>query len=185
MPEPTVRNISTSFFVLLRTLANFYGWKLAKVAARTLDNRVDHIRAAFYRVAYGLAATPHRWSRCVALVDTDFGPSLDRLYIARRFAHGREEALAIGASVRDAFARLIQSASWMTRSDRLAARRKLARMSTRIGYPDYLLNDTFLHAELDGMVAYDGELLRSAMENRRMRSVKALRKLWDRVDRKL
>jgi putative endopeptidase len=91
----------------------------------------------FGRILTGQELPRTQWKRGVSLVNGYLGDAVGRLYVERHFpppAKARAEKLV--ATVIDAFRRAIDDLEWMEERTKRDARDKLARLKTRVGYPD-------------------------------------------------
>jgi putative endopeptidase len=89
------------------------------------------------RALRGTPAQQPRWRRGVQLLDGSIGELLGRLYVERSFTPGsRARMLALVDNLTRAFEASIDELEWMSPATRAEARRKLARFSVKIGYPD-------------------------------------------------
>ncbi len=78
-----------------------------------------------------------RWKRAVGLLGGALGEAVGKLYVAKHFkpeAKARMNELVQNLLV--AFESSIDELSWMTAETKLKAKQKLAKINTKIGYPD-------------------------------------------------
>lgn len=76
--------------------------------------------------------------------------ALGRMFIERHFhKDSRANAMSMIESIRGAFVELLDEVQWMDDETRRVAREKAAAMLERIGYPDYILNDTALNIDIE------------------------------------
>jgi len=93
---------------------------------------------AFYGTALrGIQQNQPRWKRGVALLNGSIGEAVGRLYVARYFtpdAKSRMDQLV--RNLLAAYRAELDSLEWMGPATRERAKEKLARFTTKIGYPD-------------------------------------------------
>lgn len=87
-----------------------------------------------------LSGTPElrpRWKRGLALVDHSIGEGLGKLYVARNFPpESKARADALIRNLLAAFKSDIDKSEWMGPDTRVKAHEKLAKFTTKIGYPE-------------------------------------------------
>jgi putative endopeptidase len=78
-----------------------------------------------------------RWKRCVQATDGAMGEALAQPFIAQTFAgKSKEEAQQMIQAIEDAFARNLDTLTWMDTATKQAAIAKLKTVFNKIGYPD-------------------------------------------------
>jgi predicted metalloendopeptidase len=91
----------------------------------------------FGRTLQGQEEIRPRWRRAVQFVNTSMGEAVGQLYVAKHFppaSKARMEQLV--ANLLEAYRQSITSLDWMTPATRQAALAKLAKIHTKIGYPN-------------------------------------------------
>lgn len=110
---------------------------VTEFAGRLSKAFVDENFAFYGRDLAGVAEIRPRWKRGLTLVDSSMGEALGKLYAARYFppdAKARADALV--HNLLAAFNEDLDKRDWMSAQTRARAHEKLARFSTKIGYPD-------------------------------------------------
>ncbi len=88
------------------------------------------------RVLNGEVAPAPRWQQVLSAINTAAGPMLGREYAARTLpSASKSKAEAIAQNVRDALARSIERASWMSAPAKAEAKSKIDRLKIEIGTP--------------------------------------------------
>jgi predicted metalloendopeptidase len=134
----------------LRTLARLgrrlpmRDWR-AWLSFKLLDGYAAALPAPFADLAFrfhsqtllGTAEPEPRWQRAVEALDVEMGAELGQEYVARNFSpESRERVRAMVGNLLRAFDAALEDADWMSASTRIEARRKLAQMRVKVGYPD-------------------------------------------------
>lgn len=140
----------------------------------------DFVRARFDfrgRVLNGLEEMRPRWKRGVDAVDRALGEVLGRLYVERHFQEAAKDRMdELVANLMEAFRLGIDELDWMTEATKEEAHDKLARFTTKIGYPEEWKDYSALEVRPDDLV---GNLMRSSeVEHNR-----EVEKLGEPVDR--
>jgi putative endopeptidase len=117
---------------------NYFKWHALSAAAPYLSKAFVDERFAFAGTV--LSGTPEnrpRWKRGVALLDESLGEALGKLYVEKYFppeSKARMEALV--RNLLEAYSRDINTLDWMSDETKKGAQAKLAKLVTKIGYPD-------------------------------------------------
>lgn len=130
-------------------------WNLYSSAAPYLDDRFVDENFDFYsRVLRGVAQNRPRWKRGVAAVELALSEVVGKLYVEEHFkpeAKARMEQLV--ENLRGAFAIAIDDLAWMSDETKTQAQTKLAKFTTKIGYPDKWKDYTKLSVQPDALLA--------------------------------
>jgi predicted metalloendopeptidase len=117
----------------------------ALLTARYLTSVAPYISRAFAdvrfeffgRVLTGQQVPTERWRRGVSLVNGFLGDALGRLYVERHFpASSRRKVARLVETIVEAYREAVTTSPWLSAQARTEARRKLDRLTIRIGYPD-------------------------------------------------
>ena len=57
-------------------------------------------------------------------------------------------------NIRDAFNELLEEIDWMDDKTRSVAREKAAAIAEKIGYPEYIMNDTAINVDYEGVRSF-------------------------------
>jgi len=116
----------------------YFKWHVLAAAAPYMSKSFVDERFAFTGTALsGIPENRARWKRGIALIDEALGEALGKRYVAKYFPpenKARMEAL-IG-NMLDAYRRDIETLDWMSPETKKGAQAKLAKLATKIGYPD-------------------------------------------------
>ena len=116
----------------------YFQWHALAAAAPYLSKAFVEERFAFTgTVLRGIPENRPRWKRGLALLDYSMGEALGRLYVARYFPpQNKERMQALVQNLLRAYDRDIDSLEWMSAETKRGAHAKLAKLITKIGYPD-------------------------------------------------
>ncbi len=132
----------------------YFRWHLLRSYGRYLDQRfVDATFAFEGPVLRGVPENRPRWKRGVSVVETAMGFAVGKLYVARYFppeSKARMEKLV--ADLREAYRQSIDTLDWMGPQTRREAQAKLAKLTTKIGYPDRWRDYSALEIRRDDLV---------------------------------
>ncbi|KAL1469241.1 hypothetical protein MTO96_004951 [Rhipicephalus appendiculatus] len=108
-----------------------------------------------------------------------------KLYVQSKFSpEAKEEVQDLARRLMIVFNESLHTFEWMDNATRAAAETKLAKMSTKIGYPDWLFNETYIeglhkfvpHLSVD---ASYGEMMYALSQNRWKQEMLRLRKPYN------
>lgn len=112
--------------------ARYITWASPFIGAAFGDARFEF----FGKVLSGQELPRERWRRAVSLVSGYLGDAVGRLYVEKHLPPAaRERAERLVGSLVDAFDAAIGESDWMAAETKRHARRKLSRLSLRIGQP--------------------------------------------------
>ncbi|MEV0356867.1 M13 family metallopeptidase [Nocardia sp. NPDC050697] len=106
--------------------------------ARFLPAAIADARFDFFgKQLSGLEQKPEMWKSAVGVVDSNLGEQLGKLYVEKHFpAEAKERALVMVDDLMAAYRDTFTNSSWMSEPTRKEALAKLAKIDTKIGYPD-------------------------------------------------
>jgi putative endopeptidase len=116
----------------------YFKWHVLSAAAPYLSKPFVDERFAFNgTVLSGIPENRPRWKRGIALLDGAMGEALGKRYVEKYFPpqnKARMEALV--RNLLDAYRRDIDTLDWMSPDTKKGAQAKLAKLVTKIGYPN-------------------------------------------------
>ena len=157
---------------------NYTSFKL--IHAYTAFLSQDFVDAAFAfegGVLNGLEENRPRWKRGVDAVDSALGEIVGKLYVERYF---QEEAKVrmdvLIENLRNGFRVGIEELEWMTDTTKSEAQNKLAKFTTKIGYPEEW-------KDYSGVEVFENDLVGNVMRSRRFEHNREVSKLGQATDR--
>jgi predicted metalloendopeptidase len=116
----------------------YFRWHVLHAYARYLSKPFVDESFAFYGTALnGIPENRPRWKRGVALVDDSLGEALGKLYVDRYFPpESKARMQAMVANLLATYRQSIDNLDWMGPDTKMAAQAKLAKLVTKIGYPN-------------------------------------------------
>ncbi len=117
---------------------DYYRFRIVDRFATSLDPRFDAAHFEFYdRTLSGIAEPKSRDKRGVDLCNAVVGEMLGKLYVRERFTPEAKARMGeLVDNLKEAFGRRIRSSEWMSEGTKIRALEKLAKIRTKIGYPD-------------------------------------------------
>jgi len=162
----------------LEVWKTYLRWHLISDYAPYLSKPFVDTHFAFYgTVLEGVPENRARWKRGISLLDQMIGEALGKRYVERYFpATSKQRVDALVHNLLEAYRLDIDSLAWMGPETRREAREKLAKITTKIGYPDRWRDYSSLVVAADDLV---GNVRRAA----EFEFARNLKKLGQPVDR--
>ncbi|XP_031625441.1 neprilysin-4-like [Contarinia nasturtii] len=136
-----------------RIVANYMLWKFVRHRINSLDDRFQEAKQQFYNVLIGRKQSPPRWKICVNQVNSNMGMAVGAMFVREYFDdNSKQDTLAMTHELQDTFREIINETYWLDDETKALAESKVDKMSLKIGYPDYILNEEQLnekYADLD------------------------------------
>lgn len=144
----------------IETVKAWQAFRAADGAAPYLSKRFDNAHFEFRKKTLsGEAELAARWKRAVRITDGALGEAVGRIYVARHFSPAAKDKVSdLVAEIRLALKGRIERITWMTPQTKAKALEKLARLNTKIGYPNKWRDYSGLEIRADDVV---GNALRS------------------------
>jgi predicted metalloendopeptidase len=132
----------------------YFKWHLLHDYSPYLSERFVDERFAFYgKVVSGIPENRPRWKRGVAFVEGAIGESLGKLYVAKYFPPNSKARMdALVGNILVAYRQSIEKLDWMDRDTKVQAQAKLAKLTTKIGYPQKWRDYSKLQTKRDDLV---------------------------------
>jgi endothelin-converting enzyme/putative endopeptidase len=113
-------------------------WTLLNQNASSLDSRLDDQNFEFYgRELYGQEEQRPRWKRGVDRVNGSLGEVVGKVYVKRHFPpEAKARMVELVSNLGAAYGEAIDELDWMSEETKAAAKIKLAKFTSKIGYPD-------------------------------------------------
>jgi predicted metalloendopeptidase len=132
-------------------------WLTAKVItanARFLNKEfVDTNFEFFAKTLFGQQAQRPRWKRGVTLVNGSLAEAVGKLYVDKHFpAESKARMQKLVANLLEAYKESITNLDWMTPETKKEALAKLAKFTTKIGYPEKFRSYAGLEIKADDLV---------------------------------
>jgi predicted metalloendopeptidase len=135
-------------------------------------------RFAFYGTTLsGVKEMQPRWKRAVGTVETAMGESLGKLYVEKHFPAERKARMEVLVkNLLAAYKQSIDTLDWMSPATKKEAQAKLAKITTKIGYPNRW-------KDYSALVVAREDLVGNVMRSRIVESNRELNKLGKPIDR--
>jgi neprilysin len=127
------------------TVANYLLWRFVRHRINNLDNRFLEAKQTFYHECFGREKSPPRWKSCVTQVNSNMGMATGALFVKKYFdENSKIDTVTMVHALQDGFRKILDNTDWIDSRTKKLAKQKLAAMSLKIGYPDYILSQSKL-----------------------------------------
>ncbi|KAM9827870.1 phosphate-regulating neutral endopeptidase PHEX isoform 2-T2 [Neosynchiropus ocellatus] len=133
-----------------RTVANYVQWRTVFSRITTLSRRFLYRYLDFARVTTGTTSLTPRWDKCVNYVENSLVYATGRLFVDTHFLEDKKHMMEeLIRGVRWAFIDMLEKENeWMDEPTKKRAIEKAHAVLPKVGYPEFILNDTFLNEDL-------------------------------------
>jgi putative endopeptidase len=139
----------------------YFKWRVLSRAAPYLSKSFVEERFSFSGgVLRGVPENQARWRRGIVLLDGSMGEALGKLYVEKYFPPEHKARMQVlVANLLEAYRQDIETLDWMSAETKVGAQAKLAKMVTKIGYPDHWRDYSALQISRDDL---HGNVVRAA-----------------------
>ncbi|MES2742306.1 MAG: M13-type metalloendopeptidase [Pseudomonadota bacterium] len=164
----------------LDTWKTYFQWHLLRANAAYLSKAFVDENFSFYGTALtGVTEMRPRWKRAVSTVEDALGESVGKLYVEQHFPAERKARMEVLVkNLLVAYKQSIDKLDWMSPATKKQAQAKLAKFTTKIGYPNKWRDYSALTVSADDLV---GNVAR-AHQNDYNREINKLGKPIDREE---
>ncbi|XP_028972216.1 phosphate-regulating neutral endopeptidase PHEX isoform X2 [Esox lucius] len=156
--EPVIVRTPTYFkqlFKLLnttepRTVSNYVIWRTVFSRITSLSRRFLYRYLDFARVTTGTTSLTPRWDKCVNYIENTLVYATGRLFIDTHFQEDKKHMMEeLIEGVRWAFINMLERENdWMDEPTRKKAIEKAHSVLAKVGYPQFILNDTYINEDI-------------------------------------
>ncbi|KAL1458211.1 hypothetical protein WDU94_008377 [Cyamophila willieti] len=168
-PDETVIVTSPEYFTALesifnsvdrRTLVNYIMWKQMGRMVEYLPKEFRNIQLNFMRKITGSTVMKPRWDTCVSWTRSMLPIAIGSMYVRKHFnADSKSKSDAMVVLLREEMYKIINNADWMDNTTRSTALDKAKAMTSLIGYPLELWNDSKLEEFYSDLKVNDSSVL--------------------------
>uniref|UniRef100_A0A914X3A2 Uncharacterized protein n=1 Tax=Plectus sambesii TaxID=2011161 RepID=A0A914X3A2_9BILA len=167
----------------LQTIADYIMWKLVSNFDIYLPKKYRLPYQRLRQVIIGASKKPS-WDRCVSDVKAFLAWPVASLYAEKYFDwNAKNLALEMIGDLKEAMRQTLLAADWMDEATRETALHKLENMGHKIGYPDYLSNQTRILSPYVGVRLTADTYFDNAVALKRAQAKRTLGKLRQVIDR--
>uniref|UniRef100_A0A7G3AIY0 Putative m13 family peptidase n=1 Tax=Lutzomyia longipalpis TaxID=7200 RepID=A0A7G3AIY0_LUTLO len=128
-----------------RTIANYMMWRVSAFSSFFLTEELRKRQLVYSTAISGKQEQEPRWKECVDMTSGSLPISVGALYVRKHFKEdAKRTALEMVNGIRSEFQKILTTVPWMDDKTRKAAIAKAQAMTTHIGYPDEIMNNSKL-----------------------------------------
>ncbi|XP_047468059.1 phosphate-regulating neutral endopeptidase PHEX [Mugil cephalus] len=133
-----------------RTVANYVQWRTVFSRITTLSRRFLYRYLDYARVTTGTTSLTPRWDKCVNYVENSLVYATGRLFVNTHFQEDKKHMMEeLIEGIRWAFMDMLEKENdWMDEPTKKRAVEKAHAVMAKVGYPEFILNDTYLNEDL-------------------------------------
>lgn len=133
-----------------RTVANYVQWRTVFSRITTLSRRFLYRYLDYARVTTGTTSLTPRWDKCVNYVENSLVYATGRLFVNAHFQEDKKHMMEeLIDGIRWAFMDILEKENdWMDEETKQKALDKAHAVLAKVGYPEFILNDTYLNEDL-------------------------------------
>ncbi|XP_051537866.1 phosphate-regulating neutral endopeptidase PHEX isoform X2 [Myxocyprinus asiaticus] len=133
-----------------RTVANYVIWRSVFSRITTLSRRFLYRFLDFARVTTGTTSLTPRWDKCVNYVENTLIYATGRLFVDKHFQEDKKHMMEeLIDGVQWAFIDMLEKENdWMDEETKRKATEKAHAVLAKVGYPEFILNDTYINEDL-------------------------------------
>ncbi|XP_066145101.1 neprilysin-4-like isoform X2 [Euwallacea fornicatus] len=128
-----------------KIVQNYVIWRFMQRRLNNLDLRFLELIQRFNFVLYGREKQPPRWQFCVTQVNTHMGMAIGSLFVRKYFDQtSKNDTIQITQALIASFKGILKESTWIDPHTKTYANMKIENMDLKIGFPDFVLNETEL-----------------------------------------
>ncbi|XP_040068887.1 neprilysin-1-like [Ixodes scapularis] len=130
----------------ISTLYNFVHWNSIRTYGAVASKKLDKLFFDFNKDTLDVKKDKPLWKKCLASISDLMAHALGRLYVDKMFDPTAKQTMDTLVDVLNStFGEMLENNTWMDNSTRKEAMEKLQKMVAKIGYPSWILNETYLN----------------------------------------
>lgn len=161
-----------------RVIANYLVGNRVLGKTFYLPAKFTDIKLEYQKVLRGSATRSPRWRSCSNNAVDSMPQVVGRLFIEEHFKQGaKNDVLQLVDNLREAFKEMLTEVEWMEDTTKATAKDKADYVEPRIGYPDWVYNDTRLREKYELVTVYRDDPLKTLISFNKANVQKNLGKL--------
>ncbi|KAH1023619.1 neprilysin-4 isoform X2 [Dendroctonus ponderosae] len=129
-----------------RVIQNYLLWRFIRHRINHLDHRFKETEQKFFQALLGREQQPPRWQFCVSQTNMHLGMAVGALFVKHYFDEtSKVDTIAITEEIMHSFTSTLREKHWLDDETKNFAEMKIKNMNRKIGFPNFLLNQTSLN----------------------------------------
>lgn len=135
-----------------RVVANYMMWRITAFSSFFLTEELRKRQLVYSTALSGKQEQEPRWKECIDITSGSLPISVGALYVRKHFKEdAKRNALEMVSGIRTEFEKILAKVPWMDAITRKSALNKVKAMSTHIGYPDEMMDNSKLEEYYKGL----------------------------------
>uniref|UniRef100_A0A8C5GKF4 Phosphate regulating endopeptidase homolog, X-linked n=1 Tax=Gouania willdenowi TaxID=441366 RepID=A0A8C5GKF4_GOUWI len=149
-----------------RTVANYVQWRTVFSRVTSLSRRFLYRYLDYARVTTGTTSLTPRWDKCVNFVENSLIYATGRLFVNAHFQEDKKHMMEeLIEGIRWAFIDMLEKENdWMDKPTKKRAVEKAQAVQAKVGYPEFILNDTYLNEDIKQLDFSDKDYYGNVMQ---------------------
>ncbi|XP_076026595.1 phosphate-regulating neutral endopeptidase PHEX [Genypterus blacodes] len=149
-----------------RTVANYVQWRTVFSRITSLSRRFLYRYLDYAQVTTGTTSLTPRWDKCVNYVENTLVYATGRLFVNTHFHEDKKHMMEeLIEGVRWAFMDILERENdWMDDQTKKRAVEKAHAVLAKVGYPEFILNDTYLNEDLKQLAFSEKDYFGNVMQ---------------------
>ncbi|XP_054716984.1 neprilysin-2-like [Uloborus diversus] len=128
-----------------RVIANYMMWRVVGQTMSVLSKEWRALALEYNSVITGKSVEEPRWEQCLSSLSGSLGIALSSYYVRHYFkGSNKEKALELVKYIHAEFLDILDKIDWMDEKTKVQAKEKAHAIKPFIGYPQELLNDSYV-----------------------------------------
>nr|KAG5707379.1 hypothetical protein BaRGS_005346 [Batillaria attramentaria] len=166
------------------TLVNFLVWRIVLNRVNSLNAKYRGFMNDYNKVVFGTATERARFRVCASYATNNMGLAVGNMFVKEAFdEQAKDLALEMIVELKNAFNQLLDDLDWMDDTTKKVAREKNEYIDDKIGFPDEVLNITYLTTLYQNYTYYTDQHFENVVTNIKQAARNNYKQLREPVDR--
>ncbi|XP_072471375.1 phosphate-regulating neutral endopeptidase PHEX isoform X1 [Notamacropus eugenii] len=152
-----------------KTIANYLVWRMVYSRILNLSRRFQYRWLEFSRVIQGTTILLPQWDKCVNFIESALPYVAGKMFVDVHFQEDKKEMMEeLIEGVRWAFIDMLDKENeWMDDGTKRRAREKARAVLAKVGYPKFIMNDTYVNEDLKAMKFSESDYFGNVLQTRK------------------
>uniref|UniRef100_A0A4X2KZ37 Phosphate regulating endopeptidase X-linked n=1 Tax=Vombatus ursinus TaxID=29139 RepID=A0A4X2KZ37_VOMUR len=152
-----------------KTIANYLVWRMVYSRILNLSRRFQYRWLEFSRVIQGTTILLPQWDKCVNFIESALPYVAGKMFVDVHFQEDKKEMMEeLIEGVRWAFIDMLDKENeWMDAGTKRRAREKARAVLAKVGYPKFVMNDTYVNEDLKAMKFSESDYFGNVLQTRK------------------
>ncbi|XP_078002260.1 phosphate-regulating neutral endopeptidase PHEX [Phascolarctos cinereus] len=152
-----------------KTIANYLVWRMVYSRILNLSRRFQYRWLEFSRVIQGTTILLPQWDKCVNFIESALPYVAGKMFVDVHFQEDKKKMMEeLIEGVRWAFIDMLDKENeWMDAGTKRRAREKARAVLAKVGYPKFIMNDTYVNEDLKAMKFSESDYFGNVLQTRK------------------